>query len=180
MAFSILDVDQVLTSCSERFRGDEMPTCTGEWTRGDQRVGWQVQATPRPELGRMIRSTRHEIHKATQKEHVMQCDVLIALRGFYRDSLVDDDRLPMAERQQLRQQIEEGQVYNEWLDGFVAQLGLCVRMVRGLPRRGVPDDKFTQHSVEQLVDMYQASRARMAGLNCECCQVPEISALLEE
>lgn len=110
----------------------------------------------------------------------MQCDILIALCGFHRAPLHIDDKLTPAEQQRLLEQNELNEAYNEWLDGTFTQLGLHARTARCLPRCGVPEDKFPRHNIQQLVGMYQASRARSAGLNCECCQMPELSALLGE
>lgn len=157
-----------------------MPSCTGEWTRGDERVQWHVQATPRPELRGMIKSTRDAIHEATRKEHVYQCDVLIALCGFYETPEVIDEKLPTDKQLELKQQNQQRLADNASLDGLFRFLGLSEQTARCLPRRGTPVDKFTQHSKEQLVAMYQASRTRLLELNCECCQMLELSVMLGE
>lgn len=146
-----------------------MPTCAGDWTHGEERVQWHVFTTPRLELLGMIESARGEIHR---KEHVKQCDILIAICRFYRPWLEDDPRLPAAEQKRRAQQNKESKEYNDWLEGQFKELGIREWVYRCLPRNGALATEYAQHSVEQLVDMYKESRAHSRELGCACCQTP--------
>lgn len=137
-----------------------MPTCTGEWARGDERVQWRLDATTRPELDRMIRFNREEIDKAIRMEHIERYDIVIALRRFYRPV---DERLPTAV-------LQENQASNARLNELFTRLGVCLETVWSLPSARTPFDEFA--SVEELVHAYQASSDRSVALDYDYFGVP--------
>lgn len=173
--FSTADVDEVLTSCLEMCQGDEMPTCNGEWTRNDERVQWLVQPIPRSHVKESINFNKRKLRAEALKELAKQCDVLIALRRFYRPVRgdVSRDLHPVTKQRNV--------AYNLWLEGYFLQLpGVSRGLLRNLPEVGRLAGEYAQKNVQELMDLFMKSHHRFTALDYAYCQMPELSAMLEE
>lgn len=164
--FSTVDIDQVLTSCLEKFQGDEMPTCTGQWTRGAgsdaESMQWHLQPNSRWDLEEMIKKSERKIEEYSRKELAKQYDLLVALRRFYKP-----------ERDARGLVLQENLVSNSELDKtFTQRLGVSLQMVLTLPETGILAGEYAQKSKEELVGLFLESRGRFAALNCAHFQIP--------
>lgn len=152
----------------EKFQGDEMPTCTGQWTRGAgsdaESMQWHLQPNSRWDLEDMIKKSEAKIKGYAQKELAKQCDILIALRGLYRPVR---GNLGAAT-------LKDNKDYNSELDDiFTQRLRVSMQMVLALPQNGMfLAGEYAQKGREELVGLFLESRGRFAALNCAHFQIP--------
>lgn len=147
---SSFDVDQVLTESLDKFQGDEMPTCCGDWTCGDTTVIWQIRPIPREALNNTIENSRNCINHEISELSTTQYNALLSLRRLYEseDADLGPDVLP------------ERRLYNAWLDEELARVG--VRREDFWPvdfDHDLPLDEFAGRSVGEIVDTFNGAVA---------------------
>jgi len=148
---------------------DEVPTCTGEMVRDDQKLQWKVLPVPRPKLEAMILNSQSTIERASARELAKQYSMLGAFNGLFRST-----------RQGLPPEIREHNVqYNNILHARLRRHGIDVRRVRATSTHQFVVGEYAEYGIQMLVKMFKESCALSVALNCPLYKLPGESQLLE-
>jgi hypothetical protein len=164
------DIDQILALCLSRgVNRDEVPTCTGEMVRDDQKLQWKVLPVPRPKLEAMILRSKSTIERASARELAKQYSMLGAFNGLFRSTR---RRLPPEIRGQNAR-------YNNLVRARLRQHGIDMRRVRATPAHQFVVGEYAQYGLQKLLKLFKESCALSVALNCPLYSLPGESRLLE-